>query len=235
MAPFTTDGDLAIDPRILTPAPLLEVALDRANFRLAEGKIGIWEVAVDVEGISRIVSVDLLVPESLGGTGRRGARIPPHAKAVARKAAGLEATLVDRDLMTIGALDPDDGRHVELAVAGPSALIVAKVHKILDRAESGDRLSDKDALDVYRLLRTVPTAELARRIRILLEDDISRGATELALNEFRRLFGAATSIGSKMAARAVSSLENPETLSASVAVLAGDLVALLSRTSRWPA
>lgn len=231
VAPFTTDGDLAIDPRILTPTPLLELALDRANFRLAEGKIGIWEVAVDVEGVSRIVSVDLLVPESLGGTGRRGARIPPHAKAVARNASGLEATLVDRDQMTIGSLDPDDQRHVDLAVAGPSALIVAKVHKILDRADSQDRLSDKDALDVYRLLRAVPTAELARRIAILLADDVSRTATERALIEFPRLFGSANAAGSRMAVRAAGSLEIPETLSASLATLAGDLVAILGRAS----
>ncbi len=231
VAPFTTDGDLAIDPRSLAPTPLLELALNRANFRHAEGEVGIWEVSVDVEGVPRTVSVDLLVPESLGGAGRRGARIPPHATNVARKASGLEATLVDRDLMTIGSLDPDDQRHAELGVAGPSALIVAKVHKIIDRADSQDRLSDKDALDVYRLLRAVSTAELARRFTVLLADDVSRAATERALIEFPRLFGSATAAGSQMAVRAAGRLEIPETLSASLTTLAGDLVALLNRTS----
>jgi hypothetical protein len=231
VAPFTTDGDLAIDPRRLAPKPLIELALDQANFRLAEGKIGSWEVSVNVEGIPRIVAVDLLVPESLGGAGRRGARIPPHATAVARKASGLEATLVDRNLMTIGALDPEDRRHVDVAIAGPSALIVAKVHKILDRVDSRDRLSDKDALDVYRLLRAVPTPDLARRIAVLLADDVSRRATERAVMEFPRLFGSAIAAGSQMAARAAGNLENSETLSASLATLAGDLIAILSRTS----
>jgi hypothetical protein len=149
---------------------------------------------------------------------------------VARKASGLEATLVDRDRMTIGSLDPDDQRHVDLAVAGPSALIVAKVHKILDRADSRDRLSDKDALDVYRLLRAVPTAELARRITVLHADDVSRAATERAISEFPRLFGSASATGSQMAARAAGTLEIPETVVASVATLAGELIALLSRT-----
>ena len=231
VAPFTTDGDLAIDPRCLAPTPLLELALDRANFRHAEDKIGIWEASVDVEGVPRTVSVDLLVPESLGGAGRRGARIPPHANTVARKASGLEAALVDRDLTTIRSLDPDDQRHADLAVAGPSALIVAKVHKILDRADSQDRLSDKDALDVYRLLRAVTTVELARRFTVLLADDISRVATERALVEFPRLFDSAAATGCQMAARAAGGLEISRTLAASLAILAGDLVAVLKRTS----
>lgn len=74
-----------------------------------------------------------IVPD---GSDPRDARIPPHAKTVARKAIGLEATLVDYDVTMIGALDPADPRRFALAVAGPSALLVSKVHKMLDRAES---------------------------------------------------------------------------------------------------
>jgi len=157
IAPYTTDGDLALDPARLEPKPLLDVSLQRAGFRLLEGAVGMWQEMVDVEGVMRMVGLDLLVPESLGGPGRRAARIPPHARQTARKVAGLEGALVDRDLRRIGALDPGDRRQFNLFVAGPAALLVAKVHKIMDREEDAGRRSDKDALDLYRLLRAVPT------------------------------------------------------------------------------
>ena len=38
-----------------------------------------------------------------------------------------------------------DTRQFELLVAGPAALIVAKVHKIMDRVDEADRRRDKDA------------------------------------------------------------------------------------------
>ena len=181
VAPFTTDGDLAIDPRNLATEPLLEVALAGAGFLPAADSVGIWKMSVDVGGISRTVTLDLLVPETLGGSGRRGARIPPHAKHAARKVSGLEATLVDRDMHVLAALDHADTRRCELAVAGPAALIVAKVHKILDRADDRDRGRDKDALDIYRLLRAVPSEALVMRFRGLLRDALARAAREKTL------------------------------------------------------
>lgn len=89
VAPTTTDGDLAIDPERLGPKPILEDALTKAGFKCQQGAVGIWQSGVDVEGTRRLVQVDLLVPDSLGGPGRRGARIPPHGKHVARKVVGL--------------------------------------------------------------------------------------------------------------------------------------------------
>ena len=82
------------------------------------------------------VSVDLLVPEALGGTGRRGADLGLHGRMVARRAKGMEGALVDRSRHTIAALDSADTRSHEIWVAGPAALLVAKVHKI---ASSGAR------------------------------------------------------------------------------------------------
>ncbi|MGH7656319.1 MAG: hypothetical protein ACREN6_16835 [Gemmatimonadaceae bacterium] len=228
VAPFTTDGDLALDPRLLGAEPLLERALARANFR-SGGAIGRWELSVDVAGVSRIVAVDLLVPASLGGAGRRGARIPPHGNDVARKATGLEAALVDRDVTTLDALDLADPRHVQLAVAGPAALLVAKVHKMLDRVERPDRTRDKDALDVYRLLRAVPTEELARRFRTLLADDVARESAEYTIKEIPNLFGAMSGAGVRMAVRAAAPLEPGGTLSASLVVLTSDLIDALRR------
>lgn len=223
VAPFTTDADLALDPRRLGPEPLLEDALQREGFRPGAA-VGHWERSIDVEGVPRTVAVDLLVPESLGGPGRRSARIPPHAKTAARKAGGLEATLVDHVVTTIGALDPADPRRFELAVAGPAALLVAKVHKMIDRVESTDRTQDKDALDVYRLLRALPTEDLVQRFRGLVENDMSQEATARAIVEFSRLFGTASAVGVEMAVRAAAPLERGETLAASLVTLANDLI-----------
>lgn len=228
VAPFTTDGDLAIDPRVLGSNPLLEVALDAANFRQADGEAGVWETSVYVEGVPTVVSVDLLVPDTLSGPGRRSARIPPHAKTAARKVSGLEASLVDNDMRTISALETDDNRHFKLAVAGPSALLVAKVHKILDRMGTPDRLRDKDALDIYRLLKAMPTDDLVNRFGTLLADELSRPVTERTITELSRLFGSPNAIGTQMAVRAAGRLESEATLSASLVVLAGDLIAGLN-------
>jgi hypothetical protein len=224
IAPMTTDGDLAIDPTRLGPEPLLEVALAEAGLSRQRDVVGIWQKSIDVEGTSRPIQVDLLVPDSIGGPGRRGARLPPHAKNIARKVIGLEGALVDRDLHLITALDANDSRSVEMAVAGPAALIVAKVHKIQERVNDRDRLTDKDALDVYRLLRAVPTAELTRRFRGLREDPLSRAVAEQALQGLPGLFGARRRPGVLMATRATGAFEASETVAASLVTLTDDLL-----------
>jgi hypothetical protein len=228
VAPYTTDADLAIDPTRLRPEPRLEVAMEHAGFRLLEGTVGIWQEQVDVEGVKRTIGVDLLVPESLGGPGRRAARIPPHAKRTARKVTGLEGALVDRDLKKIRALDSADRRQFEVLVAGPAALIVAKVHKILDRERENDRLSDKDALDVYRLLRGVSTQDLAHRFQGLLSDPISQETTDTTLMQLPNFFGRINAPGTQMAVRAAYPLENSEVLAASFVALTKDLLSTLS-------
>lgn len=100
------------------------------------------------------VPVDLMIPESMSEPGgRRGGRVPPHSKHATRRASGLEAAIVDHAPRQIAALDPEDARTFVTEVAGPAALLVAKLHKLGDRDESdSDRLNDKDAHDVYRLL-----------------------------------------------------------------------------------
>ena len=67
--------------------------------------------------------------------------------------------------MEIQALDPSDSRSVTMHVAGPGALVVAKVHKIAERSSASDRMSDKDALDMLRLLQATDTDYLAKRPR----------------------------------------------------------------------
>ncbi len=186
--------------------------------------VGIWQRALRIAGTPQTVAVDLLVPDSVGGGGRRGARIPPHGKHVARKVAGLEATLVDNDRREITALDPADWRGVELAVAGPAGLLVAKIHKIGERVANPDRLSDKDALDVYRLLRVVSTEELVRRFRILQRSELSRDATSSGILRLPQLFGSARAPGCVMAVRAAGALAAGDTLAASLVALTEDLL-----------
>jgi hypothetical protein len=122
-----------------------------------------------------------MVPEDLAGPGgrnARSARIPPHDKRSTRRARGLEAAMVDHPLMTITALDPVDRRSYEAHVAGPAALIVAKLHKIGERENTPTRLVNKDAHDLYRILRAVSTDQLVAAFERLLNDDVSRHATE---------------------------------------------------------
>ena len=215
---YTTDADLALDPRLLQSHPLLADVLGAAHFRVGKNP-GAWVGASDVV-------VDLLVPDSLGGGGRRGARLEHHGNAVARKAKGLEAALVDNALHRIFSLDPEsDPRQHDIRVAAPAALVIAKVHKLADRVAGGGRAEDKDALDVLRLLQAVSTADLAGRFRALLTEGVAAAVTREAIERLDALFVARGGLGAEMAARAVVPLDDPETIRASCAVLASDLVA----------
>ena len=85
LPPFTKDADLALDARRLGDHPLIEEAMRAAGFILdpVARQPGTW---LSSDG----VPVDLMVPEALSGAkGRRGARIPPHARTATRRAAGL--------------------------------------------------------------------------------------------------------------------------------------------------
>jgi hypothetical protein len=172
------------------------------------------------------IPVDLMVPATLSGSGGcRGARVPPHSKLAMRRAAGLEAAVVDRGPMTVAALAADDGRVLTASVAGPAALLVSKLHKLAEREGDPDRLADKDAHDIYRLLTKVPTADLVSSFSWLRGDTIAGGPTRTALAALDRLFARGTGArGSMMAGRAETGLGAPEVVSASVSVLAADLL-----------
>lgn len=221
VAPFTTDADLSLDPDLLKPEPLLERAMAAAGFTRSPEKVGTW---IGRNG----VPIDLMVAEARGGPGRRGARIPPHAEGTARKAHGLEAALVDRERQTLGALDAADPRSCEIWVAGPGALLVAKQLKIADRVNSPSRLDNKDALDVFRLLRDIDLSDLVARLRRLLADDVSRAVTGDALTRLRELFGTPDAPGVRMAVDATAGLEDPAILAASCAALATEVLDALA-------
>ncbi len=210
VAPYTTDGDLTLDPSLLDDEPLLESAMRAAGFELADmgGHVepGIWMAHGDVAGTSVLIPVDLIVPETVAsGGGRRGARLGIHGKLAARRARGLEGVLVDHSTMTIGALDPADARSVEVEVAGPAALLVAKAHKLHDRVASGKatRIDDKDAADVVRLMQATAPVAVGTTLATLSRDGVAGPVTVDALIYIEQLFGRRGARGTGMAVRAL--------------------------------
>ena len=224
VSPYTEDADLALSPELLLDAPALAEAMGVASFLMEPDKIGIW---TNPEG----ATVDLLVPDSVGGPGRRGARLPePHGKKVARKVRGLEAALVDMAPTIINALDEEDGRAFQINIAGPAALLVAKLIKIAERVAAGDqgRLKNKDALDVFRLLQGTETAPLAATLSRLARDSLAGSITLESMNHLPDLFGHEEANGIQMLVRATEGLEDPAILAASCTTLAHDLLGSLN-------
>ena len=219
LAEMTTDGDLAVDPRELSNEPLIENAMRSAGFMpsLADSP-GTW---ISPAGIP----VDLMVPSLLAGNGRRGVRLPPHGDKSMRKTRGIEATLVDFDYQHIHSLHASDTRSFSVKVAGPAGLLVAKLHKIADRENHDTRLDDKDAHDIYRILRAVPTAELVQKFKSLITDELAKQVSLEALELLDRLFAQGPqSLGSVMAGRAETLVGNPAQVALASSILAEDVV-----------
>lgn len=222
---YTTDADVVIDPALLRDLPELELALSSAGF-FRGPRVGAWAITKHLDGRPVDVEIDLMVPEAVGGSGRRAARLVGHKDQVARKARGLEAALVDKQTVALSALERNDVRTFAIAVAGPAALLVAKLHKIEDRLVAGRprRLDDKDALDVLRLLQAVPTAALARSFRELVQDAIAQEVTQESLASLRTRFAGARGVGSQMAVRAAGPLADADAVADSCAALTMDLL-----------
>lgn len=226
VAEYTTDADLALDPSLLSQDPPLEQALEGAGFYGSTSTIGIWKTRRRTSMSSDIdVQVDLLVPATVSpGTGRRAARLPGHGVHAARKVDGLEGVLVDQAEHDIGSLEPAvDRRVVRAKVAGPGALLVAKMFKIYERRGSA-RANDKDALDVLRILRAVPTSDLALRLGSILTDTRSATTGGRSIELFADLFGNRGSEGAVMAARAAQPVMDADQIRLTCEALAGDLL-----------
>lgn len=156
----------------------------------------------------------------------RAARLTGHAKEVARKARGLEAALIDKATMTISALESEDTRAFDVAVAGPTALLIAKLHKIAERISEREqrRLDDKDALDILRLLQATATSTLVATVQRLLNADVARDVTRDAIDVLKEHFTDAHASGPQMAVRAVGVLMPADEVAASCVALALDLL-----------
>lgn len=221
LAETTKDSDLSLDPRVLDAEPLVEETMRAAGFELdpVARQPGVW---LNDDRIP----VDLMVPEALAGSsGRRSARVPPHARNAMRRARGLEAAVVDHSPMRVGALAEDDPREYTIKVASPAALLVAKLHKIAEREDEPHRLEPKDAHDVYRLLATLPLERFTGSLVHLSEDPLAGEATGVALVHLGRLFAAGPdALGSVLAGRAEELVGDPDVVAAAVAFLAQDLL-----------
>jgi hypothetical protein len=144
ISPFTYDADLALDPRNLADKPIMTEVMRSAGFVPTE-QPGLYKKCDGSQ-------VDLLVPDALGGAGRRGARLGPHGNRAAMKVRGIEGALVDHKLKNISSLEKKDQRSHRIKVAGPAA------HGKLRRQD------DKDAFDIYRILRAIDTHTLAAKL-----------------------------------------------------------------------
>ncbi len=234
VAEFTTDGDVAIDPRNLADDPEIASVMRAAKFFLDErdGRqlVGVWAASRVIGGVPAKVTIDLLVPDALGGAGRRAARVPRHEKGSMLKVHGLEAALVDNSVMSIVALEATDTRSFPMKVAGPTALLISKTIKLSERVTAGalergwaDRVKPKDALDVLRLLQAIPSARLTDDFVRLLGDEVAGAVAREALGQLPSLFGATDSPGSQLAAEAAAP-EPSETIVASCSALCQELL-----------
>jgi hypothetical protein len=224
LAETTKDSDLALDTRTLADAPLVEQAMEQAGFHRdsANPQPGGWLSEDEIP-------VDLMVAEALAGArGRRGVEMAPHSRLAARRTAGLEAAMVDHTTMIVTALAPGDERSFEIKVAGPAALLVAKLHKLGERQSQPHRLLDKDAYDIYRLLVATDTATIALRLDQLRDDPLAGAATKRAIEYLEQLFGGgAEALGPTMAGRAEVLVGDPTVVAAAVSALAEDLLGAL--------
>ncbi|WP_229786449.1 hypothetical protein [Actinokineospora fastidiosa] len=222
--PMTTDADLAVDATDLHEIPEISAALADAGFTAGPNP-GHW---LSANG----VAVDLMVvPHQSGrtGSGARGARLSGHHRNTARITAGLEPALVDHATHRIPALDGADDRAVDLQVAGPAALLIAKAVKVEERladAERGlaARLREKDALDMFRLLQAVEPEDLVRGLRLHLADDHARPVCERGLATIRQHGLEPKAALPSLAGQAAS---GDRTVAPSFAALAHDLFAAM--------
>ncbi len=228
--PFTSDGDFVLNPELLAASPPLEDELRAAGFTAKAGDaVGVWFVRrKTASGIMAEIPIDLLVPEAYATSrGRRSVSLEGHDQKAARRVRGLEGALIDFDRMPLGALEAGDARRFEINVAGPAALLIAKLLKIDERAGT-PRESAKDALDVLRLLRGTSTASVADRWRRIAGEVRGRGVAEDGKKRLSSLFGKRNAEGTKLAAMAVGLLADTDVVRDSCVALAEELLDALA-------
>jgi hypothetical protein len=230
---YTSDGDLLLEPARLKDEPKLAGAMERAQFRRGS-QPGSWLCEREVDSVMTTIPVDLLVPQALGGGRGRGARLGAHGDRVGRQTRGMEAAVIDHSPHHLRSLSADDPRVFDIRLAGPAALLVAKLHKLGERSQerAAKRLKDKDALDVLRILRAVPSEILKETLARLRHDDLAGAVTREAFDYLRTLFGSREGLGTRMAVQATEGLVDPETIAASCEVLATELLQELAHTTR---
>lgn len=197
--PYTADADLTLDPARLGEEPAIEVVMREAGFVLLHSDSpGTWATPQDINGIQEMTPIDLLVPDAVSGAGRRAARLKGHGRDAARKTFGLEAVIRDNDKMTIASLEPDvDQRTATIRVAGIAGLLIAKAHKVGERAnESPGRLKTKDFGDIVRLMRgPIPAREIGMKLAQFATDPMCGECVQQGALYLNRLFGRPNAYG----------------------------------------
>lgn len=225
---YTTDADIAIDPAQLDEEPEIGASLKAAGLMPKEDGPGIWLWADRREEDGP--SVDLLVPQSLArARGHRAARLDGHSRDAARYVHGIEAALVDWSRHRIAALDPMDKRSYELKVAGPAAILIAKLVKISERSGT-PRVEPKDGYEAFRLMQ-LPLQRIVEGWRRALASESSKVVADEAIELLAQLFGAAGGAGVDLAVKYVGEFEDPRQMRLSSPVLANQVVAALRRAS----
>jgi hypothetical protein len=228
VASYTTDGDVAIDPSSLSESPRLDELLEPAGFHKTR-EVGQWSCQIQVDGEAFEIPLDLMVPEAVApGSGRRSVELEGQDPLHARRSSGLEACLVDNDYLVLQTLEPGDTEMVTVRVAGAGGLLIAKAYKISDRARNPDRLSDKDAADVYRLL-LIDRADTATRLNRALANPQTSPVTTRGLELLDGLFRRPDSVGTVMAQRALAGAAEPATVAA---VISGAVAELRSKINQ---
>ncbi len=224
VAPMTTDADLALNVDRIEDEPELYAAMTEAGF-IPDTQPGSWRGRGGV-------CVDLIVAPYQSGRPSASARagnIPPHRKGVARIARGLEPALIDNEPMEIGAFDESDQRKIQLRVARPGALLVAKLIKIGERLRASaegrrDRVNAKDALDVLRLLMAVEITELVADLRA---HGAVPHAAEISAEALQLLRQHSAGRASALPALASEAVGDDPITAASFVALAGELASAL--------
>lgn len=222
ISPGSKDADLPIDARIVAAEPTLEASMERAGFRRAS-QPGTWISPHHVQ-------VDLLVAESQArGHGRRSAGVGDHDPRSARRVPGLEACLVFKEIRRIASFTPGDRSVLEMLVARPAALLIAKLHKVGERLrDQARRAQAKDAFDVLRLLQAPGWDPLVDDLRIGRSDALCGSSVRQGVDYLRALFSTLGAAGCRLLREGYTGVG--ATLSAQVQVLASELSDRLART-----
>jgi len=132
-------------------------------------------------------NIDLIVPEAFaGGSGRRDARLPGANERAARRTPGLEAAIYDNDEIEVAMFDGSS--RVNAYVAGHTALLISKLHKLGERLTDRSRLKGKDVSDVFRLLRAARRGEVVSKLAELRTEPVVAPTIVTARNYLGQLF-----------------------------------------------
>lgn len=191
IAPFTLDGDLVADPRVIRRPRLISEALERAHFVPVDQYPGFYRATrVPADRIAA-ARVDVFVPERFANAWELEGYNAADARAVSPQP-GLELALFDHSPMRLSALDDvEPERAITLEVAGTLALVVAKGWKLGERhAQGAEAFTEvtKDIVDVYRLLRASRSEEISAALKTLPQEAWLMDVARTGANYLARIF-----------------------------------------------